>query len=200
MEYETAAIYQEIIQELIYKVPEHQELVQKRLFQLGFSDEEKYYVVLIRKAGRQDIDRRALKSLLSTDIYTCDAGAAAILHTLWRKNLWLSSIPRFEDYLKTANLRSGLSKGFHGITKVSIAVTQAEYATHCMMDHNCPCRINSFRSNSTIAYLLETCAAVNPHVYDMCCHPVLKKIMEYDEKNTPTILMWSLPTSPQTNP
>lgn len=183
MEREAAATYQEIVQELLRAVPEQPCAIQKKLAQFGFPSAEKYYAVLIRKAGVQEIDLQTLKGLLQTDIYPHPAGAVAILGAPWQQNLRFSSIPGFEKYLKTASLRSGLSEGFFDITKVSIAVKQAEYATRCMMNHNCPCRINSFRSNSTISYLLETCAANDPYIYDMCCHPIMKKLMEYDAEN-----------------
>lgn len=159
----------------------HAEALAQKLHDLGWKQEDKYYLLLIENSNGECTfsEINELEHILAVRLYHFENYIAALLHS--RKDIELShhDLIELEQYFHEHNLTAGLSYGFFNITELLDARKQAEFAISLIQMKLSEQNLYLF-GDGVVSYLCITSNDSHGLDYEGLSHPYVKKIVDYD--------------------
>lgn len=160
-----------------------EEIAAQRMRHVNWHPSEKYYVLSVElgsKIKRPDNIREQMEAFLGTEMYLHQGYCIAILGSPAYKNLSVYDFRSLTEYLERMDLYVGLSYGFLNVLEAARAFKQSMIAPG--LRKRLTAGIHLARYEDVVFMHLIQIADEHGIPPGSFCHPVVKKIHQYDEE------------------
>lgn len=173
----------ELLECLIQEVPSQPELIKNELLKAGWTEKEKYYVLLIDVSlGKTKAeDREELAKKLNARVFSHENYYVCLLTGTCGEEYDSRTDLGIKDFLRERNFYAGLSYGFFDIANISIGYRQAIEVIKVLWNTLNGVYYYAF-ADIIVTYLVKTSVNSGEFTMESLCHPNVYKIYEHDRK------------------